>query len=50
MLDRLLHHAAVVVTEGESFRMREAKTRGSLPTAPRPMRGRERREEAPAED
>ncbi len=23
MLDRLLHHPAVVVTEGESFRMRE---------------------------
>src|SRR4051812_14048553 len=28
MLDRLLHHAVVVVTEGESYRMREAKTRG----------------------
>lgn len=28
MLDRLLHHAIVVVTEGESFRMREARTRG----------------------
>jgi len=28
MLDRLLHHAVVVVTEGESFRMKEAKTRG----------------------
>jgi DNA replication protein DnaC len=28
MLDRLLHHAAVVVTEGESFRMREASQRG----------------------
>jgi DNA replication protein DnaC len=27
MLDRLLHHATVVVTEGESFRMREARTR-----------------------
>ncbi len=50
MLDRLLHHAAVVVTEGESFRMREAKTRGGLPPAARPPRGRERREEVPAED
>ena len=50
MLDRLLHHASVVVTEGESFRMREAKTRGGLPPAARPPRGRERREEAPAED
>ena len=28
MLDRLLHHASVVVTEGESFRMREARGRG----------------------
>jgi DNA replication protein DnaC len=28
MLDRLLHHAVVVATEGESYRMREAKTRG----------------------
>ena len=31
MLDRLLHHAAVVVTEGESVRMREARIRGGLP-------------------
>jgi DNA replication protein DnaC len=28
MLDRLLHHAVVVVTEGESFRMKEARARG----------------------
>jgi DNA replication protein DnaC len=28
MLDRLLHHATVVVTEGESHRMRQARTRG----------------------
>jgi DNA replication protein DnaC len=28
MLDRLLHHAVVVVTDGESFRMREARQRG----------------------
>jgi DNA replication protein DnaC len=28
MLDRLLHHATVVVTEGESFRMKEAQARG----------------------
>jgi len=28
LLDRLLHHASVVVTEGESFRMKEARTRG----------------------
>ncbi|WP_405433836.1 IS21-like element helper ATPase IstB [Micromonospora sp. NBC_00617] len=27
LLDRLLHHATVVVTEGESSRMREARTR-----------------------
>ena len=28
MIDRILHHAVVVVTEGESFRMKEARTRG----------------------
>ena len=28
MLDRLLHHAVVVVTEGESYRMREARSKG----------------------
>lgn len=32
MLDRLLHHATVVVTEGESYRMKEARSR------PRPPR------------
>jgi DNA replication protein DnaC len=28
MLDRLLHHANVIVTEGDSYRMREARARG----------------------
>lgn len=28
LLDRLLHHAVVVVTEGESFRIKEARARG----------------------
>ena len=27
LLDRLLHHAVIVVTEGESFRMKEARSR-----------------------
>ena len=31
LLDRLLHHAVIVVTEGESYRMREAKTEGRPP-------------------
>jgi DNA replication protein DnaC len=31
LVDRLLHHAVVVVTAGESFRMREARTRGGGP-------------------
>ncbi len=35
MLDRLLHHAVVVVTEGESHRMRQAKTRGAAPARTR---------------
>jgi DNA replication protein DnaC len=34
MLDRLLHHAVVVVTDGESYRMRQARTR----TKPTPQR------------
>ena len=33
LLDRLLHHAVVVVTEGESYRMREAKTKGGRRSA-----------------
>jgi hypothetical protein len=37
MLYRLLHHAVVVVTEGESFRMKEAKSRGG----DRPFRTRQ---------
>ena len=38
MIDRLLHHAVVVVTEGESFRMKEAKSRGGdrLPKTAQP--------------
>lgn len=33
LLDRLLHHATTVVTSGDSYRMREAKTRtGGRPT------------------
>jgi DNA replication protein DnaC len=31
MLDRLLHHANVVITEGESVRMRQARARGGGP-------------------
>jgi len=32
LLDRLLHHASVVVTDGESFRMRQARARGGART------------------
>lgn len=31
MLDRLLHHAVIVVTEGESVRMRQARARATTP-------------------
>jgi DNA replication protein DnaC len=31
LLDRLLHHATVIVTSGESFRMREARQKGGPP-------------------
>jgi DNA replication protein DnaC len=30
LLDRLLHHAVIVVTDGESFRMKEARSRSGL--------------------
>jgi DNA replication protein DnaC len=30
LLDRLIHHSIVVVTDGESFRMREAKAKGGV--------------------
>ena len=31
LLDRLLHHATVVVTDGESYRMKQARARGGAP-------------------
>lgn len=31
LLDRLLHHSVVVATDGESYRMRQARTRGGDP-------------------
>ena len=31
LLDRLIHHSTVVVTAGESFRMREAREKGGRP-------------------
>lgn len=35
LLDRLLHHAVIVVTDGESFRMKEARSRtGARPVSP----------------
>ncbi len=32
LFDRLLHHAVIVVTDGESFRMKEARQKGGTPT------------------
>jgi DNA replication protein DnaC len=32
LLDRLLHHAVTVVTSGDSYRMKEARTRGGGPS------------------
>jgi IstB-like ATP binding protein len=32
VLDRLLHHAHVVVTNGDSYRMREARAKGGTST------------------
>ncbi len=36
LLDRLLHHAVVVVTDGESYRMRQARQKGGVPTPKKP--------------
>ncbi len=36
MLDRLLHHAHVVVTQGDSYRMKEARARGGPRRRPNP--------------
>ncbi|CAN5293860.1 IS21-like element IS21 family helper ATPase IstB [soil metagenome] len=33
LLDRLLHHAVVVATNGESYRMKQARTKGPRPTS-----------------
>jgi DNA replication protein DnaC len=33
LLDRLLHHAVTVVTSGDSYRMKEARTRAGGPSA-----------------
>ncbi len=35
LLDRLLHHANTVITDGESYRMREARAKGGTPTKKR---------------
>jgi DNA replication protein DnaC len=36
LLDRLLHHAHVIITDGESYRMREARQRGGRPRPKKP--------------
>ncbi len=40
LLDRLLHHAVVVVTSGESFRLQEARSRPGRRRADQPAEGR----------
>lgn len=34
LLDRLLHHSVVVVTEGESVRLRQARSKGGTVSRP----------------
>ena len=36
LIDRLLHHAHVIVTDGESYRMREARQKGARPKNNKP--------------
>ena len=46
LLDRLLHHAVVVVTSGESFRLQEARSRPGRQVTPQPAEGRTRHDSA----
>ena len=36
LLDRLLHHAVVIATQGESYRMKEARAKGERPKPTKP--------------
>jgi DNA replication protein DnaC len=36
LIDRLLHHAHVIITDGESYRMREARQKGNRPKTNKP--------------
>jgi len=36
LIDRLLHHAHVIITDGESYRMREARQKGGRPKTNKP--------------
>jgi DNA replication protein DnaC len=46
LLDRLLHHAVVVVTSGESFRLQEARSRPGRTLTRQPAEGRPPRDPA----
>jgi len=48
LLDRLLHHAVVVVTSGESWRLKEARTRAALRTPPNRVTPAHSKEDSPA--
>src|SRR5579885_2910565 len=39
LIDRLLHHAVIVVTDGESFRMKEARSRSGVRSTPQRKEG-----------
>jgi DNA replication protein DnaC len=48
LLDRLLHHAVVVVTSGESWRLKEARSRATLHVAPNGVQSSTSKEDTPA--
>jgi DNA replication protein DnaC len=48
LLDRLLHHAVVVVTSGESWRLKEARTRAALRMPPNHVTPASSKEDLPA--
>ena len=47
LLDRLLHHAVVVVTSGESWRLKEARSRAALRTPPNGITPPRTKEDSP---
>jgi DNA replication protein DnaC len=47
ILDRLLHHSTTVNIRGESYRLKERRKAGLIPSAPPPLRSERKEEGSP---